>query len=144
VEFLLQKNRGAERPPTKGTSLMKVHNGLGKCQALSPVCFFEAFFSSAQPHTQKLTFSMNVVCPLKRCLRSAQWLNRVQARSLSRKPSYRELVVRDHCSHIQGLFPTKAEAEVEEVCQIRNEIWVDQNGGRGPLLVDYTSLTILD
>jgi hypothetical protein len=143
VELLHQKNRGAEGPPIWCFS-DESPQWSQQMPSLSPVCFFEAFVSSAQPHTQRLTFSMNVVCPLRRCLRSAQWLNRVQTRSLSRKPSYRELVVRDHCSHIQDLFPTKAEAEVEEVCRIRNEIWVDQNGGRAPFSVESTSLTILD
>lgn len=58
-----------------------------------------------------------------------QWLSRVKIRHLSRGQLYKELRAQKQRTYIQALFPTKAEDEIEEVRQIRNEIWADPNGG---------------
>lgn len=72
---------------------------------------------------------MIAFCPARRYLQPAQWLNRIQIRRLGHGQLYQELLAQKQRSHLQGLFPTKPEDEIEELRRIRNEIWPDQNGG---------------
>jgi hypothetical protein len=72
---------------------------------------------------------MILFCQARRGLQSVRWPSQVQTRHLSRGLWYKELLAQNQRSHIQALFPTKAEDEIEEVRRIRNEIWADLNGG---------------